>query len=464
MRIEPAILSSLIHDEEYARKVTPHIVPDYFQDRMEKVIAQEILAFFIKYNKPASQEIIKIELNNRADLSDKDLQHCVDVVTSLLPGEYNQDWLIQRTEKFCRDRAVYNAIMESIRVFDGSNGDLTQDAIPKLLQDALAVNFDQHIGHDYINNADDRFEFYHRHEEKIPFNLDMLDKITAGGLSKKSLFIILSGTNVGKSMFLCHVAASTLMQGKNVLYITLEMSEERIAERIDANLMNISMDELKVVDKSFFDRKLNQIRSKTNGKLIIKEYPTASAHVNHFRALLEDLKIKRDFMPELLIIDYLNICTSARIKANANANSYTLVKSIVEEIRGLAIEYNIPALSATQSIRSANTASDMEITDISESFGSAMTADVLLGMIRTEELDQLNQVMFKQLKNRYGDPSINRRFVLGVDRARMKFYDLEAEAQKNIADSGQSDTPSFDKTSFGKNTRGRSGNFSSFNY
>lgn len=462
MRIEQKILSSLVHNEEYCRKAAPFIDPAYFQDRIEKVIVQEVLSFFSKYNDLPTQDIIKIELNNRKDITDKELQEAQRVVDTLHKDRTDFDWLIQNTEKFCKDRAVYNAILESIKIIDGKETKLTQDSIPKILQDALSVSFDQHVGHNYLDDAESRYEFYHRKEEKVSFDIDMLNKITAGGMSKKSLNVVLAGTGAGKSLFMCHVAASTLMQGRNVLYITMEMAEERIAERIDANLMNLSMDELKVIDKSVFETRVGKIAQKTQGKLIIKEYPTSSAHSGHFRALLEELKMKRDFVPDLLIIDYLNICTSARLKMGSSVNSYLYIKSIAEELRGLAVEYNLPILTATQTTRGGFNNSDVELTDTSESFGLPATADLMLALIRSEELDELNQIMVKQLKNRYADPSYYKRFVIGVDRSKMKLYDCEESAQADIADSGQEDTPVFDKSKFGKRNRG--GSFDDFKY
>lgn len=351
MRIETKILTNLIYNEDYTRKVAPFIEPKYFEDKLERVIADEALKFFGQYNKLPSQDIIKIELGKRKDISDKELSEAIKITDEFNNDVINFDWLVNNTEKFCRDRAVYNAILESISIIDGKNSRLSQDAIPQILQDALAINFDQNIGHDYILDALERFEFYHRKEDKIPFDIDLLNRITAGGLTRKSLNCILAMTGGGKSLFMCHVAASTLMQSRNVLYITMEMSEERIAERIDANLMNVSMAELKVIDKQVFENRLQKINNKTQGRLIIKEYPTASAHSGHFRALLEELKIKQNFIPDLIIVDYLNICSSARIRMSASVNSYTLIKSIAEELRALSVEYNVPVLTATQSNR-----------------------------------------------------------------------------------------------------------------
>jgi archaellum biogenesis ATPase FlaH len=430
---------------------------------LDKVIVDEILAFFAKYNKLPTRDIIKIELNNRRDITDKELIEANQLVDSLRPDRTDLDWLIEKTEKFCKDRAVYNAILKSIKIIDGKDDKLSQEAIPKILADALAVSFDQHVGHDYINDAETRYEFYHRVEEKLPFDLEMMNKITAGGLSKKSLNVCLAGTGAGKSLFMCHVAASTLMQGRNVLYITMEMAEERIAERIDANLMNLSIDELKVIDKTVFDSRIAKLAAKTQGKLIVKEYPTASAHSGHFRALIEDLKAKRNFTPDIVIVDYLNICASARLKIGSSVNSYLYIKSIAEELRGLAVEYNVPILTATQTTRNGYDNSDVGLTDTSESFGLPATADLMFALIRSEQLDQLNQIMIKQLKNRYADPSRYKRFVVGVDRSKMKLFDVEECAQQGLVDSGQDDTPVFDNSTFGKRAR-RDGSFNDFKF
>ena len=451
MRIEEQILSNLIHNEDYCRKVIPFINTSYFSDFKERMIVEEITAFFNKYNKPISSDILTIELSNRSDITDKQLSDVISSVEGLPTAEANQDWLIEHTEKFCKDKAVYNAILESIKIIDGKDDKRTQEAIPNILSEALAVSFDNHVGHDYLDDAQDRFDFYHRVEEKLEFDLDLFNKITKGGFSKKTLNVILAGTGVGKSLFMCHVAASTLMQGKNVLYITMEMAEERIAERIDANLLNLTMDELKVVDRKVFNTRLDKIAKKTQGKLIVKEYPTAGAHSGHFRALLEELKIKKDFMPDLIVIDYLNICASARLKMGANVNSYTYVKTIAEELRGLAVEYNVPMLSATQTTRGGFDNTDVGLQDTSESFGLPATVDFMCALISTEELEEMNQLMVKQLKNRYNDPSYFKRFVIGVDRSKMKLYNVEVSAQNNISDSGQNrdDGPAFDKTSSG---------------
>lgn len=455
MRIEQKILSSLIHDEQYCRKVIPFIKTEYFTDRKEFVIIHEIAEFFGKYNKPISKEILSIELSNRKDLSDKELVEVDEFVTSLVYEQTNEDWLVENTEKFCKDRAVYNAILSSIKIIDGGDKVQTKDAIPSILSDALAVSFDNHIGHDYIDDHESRFDYYHRVEEKIPFDLEMFNKITKGGLSKKTLNIALAGTGVGKSLFMCHVGASCLVQGKNVLYITMEMAEERIAERIDANLLNLTMDELKVIDKDIYENRISKISNKTQGKLIIKEYPTAGAHAGHFRALLEELKMKKDFKPDIIFIDYLNICTSQRMKQGGSINSYTYVKAIAEELRGLAVEYNVPIFSATQTTRSGYTNSDPGLEDTSESFGLPATADFMFALVSNEELEALNQIIVKQLKNRYNDPNFYKRFIIGVDRSKMKLYDVESSAQEGLADAGQSysnndSKPLFDKSDFGK--------------
>lgn len=459
MRIEQAILSNLIQNEEYCRKVVPHLKRDYFADRKEAAIASLLITFFEKYNKPASLEILAIEIGNLTGLTDKEIPEMQEYAKQLTNNEPNQEWLITNTEKFCKDRAVYNAILKSIKIIDGNDKVNTQDSIPSILSDALAVCFDNHVGHDYIEDADARFDYYHRVEEKVAFDLDMFNKITKGGLSKKTLNICLAGTGVGKSLFMCHVAAGALMQNKNVLYITMEMAEERIAERIDANLLNITMDELKVIDRDIFDSRLDKIAKKTQGHLIVKEYPTASAHAGHFRALLEELKMKREFMPEIIMIDYLNICASQRLKMGANVNSYTYVKTIAEELRGLAVEYNVPIISATQTTRSGFTNSDPGLEDTSESFGLPATADFMFALVSNEELEALNQIIVKQLKNRYNDPNYYKRFVIGVDRAKMKLYDVEVSAQEGLSDSGsKDDKPLFDKSDFGKRIHNESFN------
>lgn len=464
MRIEEKILSSLVYDEEYCRKVAPFIKAEYFQDRAEKILSEEILEFFAKYNKPPTKEVLKITFNEREGISQDELKYVNEIIERLSDEPINKDWMIENSEKFCQDKALYNAILNSIKIIEGRDKTHSADAIPSILSDALGVSFDKNVGHDYLDDAESRFEFYHKKEDKLSFDLELMNKITSGGLSRKSLNVVLAGTGAGKTLFMGHVAASTLMQGKNVLYITMEMAEERIAERIDANLMNLSMDELKVIDKKTFDTRFTKVYNKTRGKMVIKEYPTAGAHSGNFRALLEELKVKKDFTPDLLVIDYLNICASSRMKMGASVNSYTYIKSIAEELRGLAVEYNVPILTATQVTRGGYNSSDVELTDTSESFGLPATADLMFALIRTEELDELNQVMIKQLKNRYNDPSYYKRFVLGIERSKMKLYDVEESAQKNIADSGQDDTPVFDKSNFGERSRREGGAYSGFKF
>lgn len=465
MRIETKILTNLVYDEQYCRKVIPFIQTDYFSDRKEAIISKIILDFFTKYNKPLTKEILSIEVSNRTDINDKELTEINTYVSNMTHEEVNESWMMEQTEKFCKDKAVYNAILHSIKIIDGGDKVHTKDSIPSILSDALAVSFDNHVGHDYIEDSDARYDFYHRIEEKLPFDLDMFNKITKGGLSKKTLNIVLAGTGVGKSLFMCHVAAGALVQNKNVLYITMEMAEERIAERIDANLLNITMDELKVIDKHIFDNRIKKISNKTKGKLIVKEYPTAGAHSGHFRALLEELKLKREFTPDIIFIDYLNICASQRMKQGGSVNSYTYIKSIAEELRGLAVEYNVPIVSATQTTRSGFTNSNPGLEDTSESFGLPATADLMFALVSNEELEQLNQIIVKQLKNRYNDVGFYKRFVIGVDRAKMKLYDVEASAQVGLSDSGQTktdDTPMFDKSAFG--SRQKAEGFSSFKF
>ena len=446
--IERTTLSNLLGNEDYAKKVLPFIKKDYYDVREEKIIFEEISNFVEKYNKAPTQVSLEIEVGERKDLTETEHQKIVDIIKTLNPEEVDMDWLVDTTEKFCKDKAIYNAIVEGIAIIDGKDKDKTPDAIPSILTEALSVAFDNRVGHDYFENSEDRFEFYHKIEERIPFDLDYFNKITKGGLPPKTLNIALAGTGVGKSLFMCHVAANCLNQGKNVLYITLEMAEERIAERIDANLMNISMEDLHELPKKMFDDKIAKIVKQTSGKLIVKEYPTASAHSNHFRGLIKELAIKKSFKPDIIFVDYLNICASSRFKGGANINSYTLVKSIAEELRGLAVETNVPIMSATQTTRSGFVSTDVGLEDTSESFGLPATADLMFALISTEELDDLNQIAVKQLKNRYNDPTVNKRFVLGIDRAKMRLYDVDMKEQ-NLVDSGD-DTPTFDKTSFGE--------------
>jgi replicative DNA helicase len=428
----------------------PFIKPEYFNNRHERVVFEEINKFVEKYGNQPTKEALSIELDNRKDLTDEEFKSVLNIVETLSDAQVDMQWLVDTTEKFCKDKAVYNAILSGIQIIEGKDKQQTAEAIPSILSEALAVAFDQNVGHDYVEDGEDRFEFYHKREEKIEFDLDYFNKITKGGLPQKTLNIALAGTGVGKSLFMCHMAASTLMQGKNVLYITLEMAEERIAERIDANLMNITMDDLHELPKKMFTDRLSKIQTKTNGKLIIKEYPTASAHTGHFRSLIKELALKKSFRPDIIFIDYLNICASSRFKGNANVGSYFYIKAIAEELRGLAVENNVPIMSATQTTRGGYSNSDVGLEDTSESFGLPATADLMFALISTEDLESLNQLMVKQLKNRYNDPGANKRFVIGIDRARMKLYDCEQEAQNDIIDSGQEDdTPAFDKTTFG---------------
>jgi replicative DNA helicase len=436
IKIETIIFQNLIHNEDYMRKVFPFLKTEYFTDQIDSKIYNYIYTFISEYNNCPSKDALIISAQNDKSLNDDVYKEVISAIQSLENVDNNTDWLEKETEKFCKDKAIYNAILSSIAIIDGRDKKLSTDGIPQLLQDALGVTFDKQVGHDYIENAEDRYDFYHKIESKIPFDLDMFNKITNGGLPNKTLNVALAGTGVGKSLFMCHVAASAISQGKNVLYITLEMAEERIAERIDVNLMNITLDQLKDLPKSMFDNRIDKIRNKTQGKLIIKEYPTASAHVGHFNALLNELQLKKQFKPDLIIVDYLNICASSRFKAGANINSYTLIKAIAEELRGMAVENNVPILSATQTTRGGYGNTDVELTDTSESFGLPATVDFMFALITTEELEQLNQLMVKQLKNRYNDPTINKRFVIGIDRAKMKLYDLEQSAQKGLSDSG----------------------------
>ena len=443
--IERTTLSNLVYNEPYARRVLPFIKPEYFSVISERVVFEEIHNFMEKYGNQPTKETLSIELDNRKDLSDEEFKKVLDVIGTLSDAKVDMQWLVDTTEKFCKDKAVYNAILNGIQIIEGKDKKQTPEALPSILSEALSVGFDQTVGHDYVDDAENRYEFYHKKEEKLEFDLEYFNKITKGGLPQKTLNIALAGTGVGKSLFMCHMAASTLMQGKNVLYITLEMAEERIAERIDANLMNITMDDLHELPKKMFTDRVAKIQQKTNGKLIIKEYPTASAHSGHFRALVKELALKKSFKPDVIFIDYLNICASSRFKGNANVGSYFYIKAIAEELRGLAVENNLPIVSATQTTRGGYANSDVGLEDTSESFGLPATADLMFALISTEELEQLNQIMVKQLKNRYNDPGLNKRFVVGIDRARMKLYDCEQEAQDDIIDSGQDDTPVFDK-------------------
>jgi len=433
-KIEQVILQNLVTDDGYMRKVIPFLKRDYFLENSDRLIFDRIKTFIDEYNTPPNKDALIVAIQNDKTLNEEQYKEVAGIIQELNPTEHNKDWLYKETEKFCKDKAIYNAILNSIAIIDGRDAGKTQDGIPQLLQDALGVCFDNNVGHDYLENADTRYEFYHRVESRTPFDLEYFNKITNGGLPNKTLNVVLAGTGVGKSLFMCHVAASTLAQGKNVLYITLEMAEERIAERIDANLMNITLDQLKDLPKSLFDNRIEKIRNKTEGRLIIKEYPTAGAHTGHFKALLNELQLKKQFKPSMIIIDYLNICSSSRFKSGSNINSYTLIKSIAEELRGLAVEEDLPILSATQTTRGGYGNTDVELTDTSESFGLPATVDFMFALISTEELEQTNQIMVKQLKNRYNDPTANKRFMIGVDRSKMKLYDLEQSAQKGLTD------------------------------
>ena len=438
-QIETTILRNLIFNEEYARKVIPFIQPEYFQDKSQKVIFEESTKFIVNYGSLITTEALGIEIDNRRDLNESEIKSITDIISNLQDTPSDKNWLLETTEKWCRDRAIYLALMESIQIADGQNDKKGRDAIPHILSDALAVSFDNNIGHDYLQNYEERYEFYHRKEDKIEFDLEYFNKITKGGLPNKTLNIALAGTGVGKSLFMCHVASSVLLQGRNVLYITMEMAEEKIAERIDANLLNVPIQQLEELPRSTFENKVTNLAKKTSGSLIIKEYPTASAHSGHFKALLNELALKKSFRPDIIFIDYLNICASSRYKGSSNINSYTFVKAIAEELRGLAVEFNVPIVSATQTTRSGYGSSDVELTDTSESFGLPATADLMFALISTEELEQLGQIMVKQLKNRYNDPTIFKRFIIGIDRAKMRLYDCEQTAQKDILDSGQDD-------------------------
>jgi len=448
--IQTTILRNLLHDEEYTRRVVPFLKKEYFEGAHRGVF-DAIVAFVTKYNKLPTTEALAIEISDADTLSPDDASEASSLLSDLSEGkDIDKQWLEDQTEKWCQDRAIYLAIMESINIIDGRHKNLTKNALPELLKDALSVSFDTSVGHDYINDADSRYEFYHRKEERMPFDLDYMNKITKGGLPRKSLNVILASTGVGKSMFMCHHAASVLTQGKNVLYVTLEMAEERIAERIDANLLNIPIDQIENLSYKQYSSKIEAIAKRSVGKLIIKEYPTGSAHTGHFRALLEELKLKRDFTPDIIFVDYLNICSSARMRGlGSSINTYSLIKSIAEEVRGLAIEFNLPIVTATQSNREGFANSDVDLNNTSESFGVPATADMMFALISTEELENLGQVMVKQLKNRYSDPTQNKRFVIGVDKSRMKFYDVEDNAQTltNSTNHKQPDIPVFDGSS-----------------
>ena len=433
-RIEDTILTNLIFNEDYCRKVLPFLKDDYFANRTDKILFDQIYQFVDKYNNLPTKETLIIELGNRKDITEEEYKAIKQTINGLSYEENELQWLLDTTEKFCKDKAVNNAVLNGIKILDGKDKKRTPEAIPSILSEALAVSFDNHIGHDYIDDADDRFDWYHRTELRLPFDLQYFNKITKGGVPQKTLNVCLAGTGVGKSLFMCHLAASSILEGKNVLYVTLEMAEERIAERIDANLLDVSTDDLHALPKTMFDDRVERLKSKSPGKLIIKEYPTASAHSGHFKALLNELALKKSFKPDVLFIDYLNICASSRFKGG-NISSYFYIKAIAEELRGLAVEFNVPIFSATQTTRTGFVSTDIGLEDTSESFGLPATADFMFALMSNDELEQLGQMKVKQLKNRYNDPAINRSFIIGVDRAKMKLYDVENVAQ-NIVDKG----------------------------
>ena len=459
-KVEFLILRNLLYNEQYTRKVIPFIKAEYFEDVNQKIVFEEILNFIQEYNQLATKEVLCIEIENRKDINETSFSEIIHLINHLddVPVEF--EWLVNTTEKWCRDRAIYLALMEAIQVADGKDQKKNRDSIPSILQDALAVSFDTHIGHDYLEDYEQRYESYHRKEEKIEFDLEYFNKITKGGLPNKTLNIALAGTGVGKSLFMCHVASSVLLQGRNVLYITLEMAEEKIAERIDANLLNVNIKDIETLPKMMFDTKVNNIAKKTQGTLIIKEYPTASAHAGHFRALLNELSLKKSFKPDIIFIDYLNICGSSRYKSNFSVNSYSYVKAIAEELRGLAVEANVPIVSATQTTRSGFGSADPELTDTSESFGLPATADLMFALISTEELEGLGQIMVKQLKNRYSSTDKYKRFVLGIDREKMRLYDCEQSAQKDIINSGNDE----EYESPERNSESKTNKFSGFKF
>ena len=456
-RVEALILKNLIHNEEYSRKVLPFLKKDYFMEHADKLLYTQVDSFINKYNNLPTKEALVIELDN-TPLKDEEFENVTGLL-DYLEGQKNEQsditWLLETTEKFCQDKAIYNAVVSSIKILDEpekSKDD--KGAIPELLTDALSVSFDPHVGHDYLLDSDDRFDFYHKTEKKIPFDLEYFNKITQGGLSSKTLNIAMAGTGVGKSLFMCHFAANCLSQGYNVLYITLEMAEERIAERIDANLLNVRLDDLTDLPKSMYDKKMEDLRSKFSGRLIIKEYPTAAASTNHFRALLNELNLKRNFKPNIIFVDYINICSSARIRPGQYVNSYSYVKSIAEELRGLAVEFDVPIMSATQTNRQGFQNTDVGLEDTSESFGLPATADFMFAIISNDKLEEVNQILVKQLKNRYGDPTVNKKFLVGIDRAKMKLIDLGDESQSDLVDTGKveedDDIPLFDKSTKGR--------------
>jgi replicative DNA helicase len=462
MKLEQTILKNLIQNEDYLRKVLPFLKSEYFSENTDRTLFETINEFVQTYNGSPTTEAVTLAIQDKRNLTNDEMERCrksLQEIASSSPEGSELQWLVDRTEKFCQEKAVYNAVLGAISILDGKDKTSEKGAIPTLLSNALAVSFDSSVGHDYLENSDERYEFYHRKEERLPFDLDFFNKITKGGLPTKTLNIALAGTGVGKSLFMCHVSAGALVQGKNVLYITMEMAEEKIAERIDANLLNVTVDDLVSMPKDMFDKRINKLREKTVGKLIIKEYPTASASATHFRTLLNELNLKKSFRPDIIFIDYLNICCSSRLKAGANVNSYTYVKAIAEELRGLAVEFGVPIVSATQTTRSGFTSSDPGLEDTSESFGLPATADMMFALISSEELEEMGQIMVKQLKNRYNDPTYLKRFTLGIDRAKMRLYDVEQSAQQGITDAGHNDKP---LNTFGDRERTAKKNFDGF--
>lgn len=449
--IEKSIFSNLLYNETFARKTLPFLKEDYFQNKLDKKLYKLIDEYVEKYNSVPSKAALVIEASEVSGLNDEEHKLLVESIHTLEEVKADEQWLVDQTEKFCQDKAIYNAIMESIQIMNGQS-DNGKGNIPKILSDALAISFDTHIGHDFLDDYESRYEFYHQKEKRVPFDLDYFNTITKGGLPLKTLNIALAGTGVGKSLFMCHCAASNLSSGYNVLYITMEMAEEKIAERIDANLLNEPMDMLSMLPKETYEKKVERVKNKTTGKLIIKEYPTASAGAGHFRHLINELKLKRNFVPDIIYIDYLNICMSSRLKYGSNVNSYTYIKSIAEELRGLAVEFNVPIVSATQTTRSGYTNTDLGLEDTSESFGLPATADFMFALISTEEMEDLGQILVKQLKNRYNDPSMHRKFVVGIDRAKMRLYNVEQTAQDDIID----DKPLFDNTTSGSRIKSES--------
>ena len=462
MKLEQTILKNLIYNEDYLRKVLPFLKEDYFTDRTDRTIFNEISSFTDTYNSTPTIEAVVLAVKERRNLTADEVERCETTLKEIeqTKGEESKiQWLVDKTEQFCQEKAIYNAVLGSISILDGKDKTHEKGQIPKILSDALAVSFDNSVGHDYLENSEERYEFYHRKEERIPFDLDFFNRITKGGLPTKTLNIALAGTGVGKSLFMCHCAAGAMSQGRNVLYITMEMAEEKIAERIDANLLNVTIDDLVNLPKDMYDKKIAKLREKVVGKLIIKEYPTASASVTHFRTLLNELNLKKSFVPDIIFVDYLNICCSSRIKPGSNINSYTYVKSIAEELRGLAVECGVPIVSATQTTRSGFTSSDPGLEDTSESFGLPATADLMFALISSEELEELGQIMVKQLKNRYNDPTMYKRFTLGVDRAKMRLYDVEQSGQDGLADAGITDKPI---NTFGDRERPKKKSFDGF--